>query len=960
MMLSRVFRAHGDFCASHPWEVIVATLTLTACMLSVGPPAATTSPSPTPSAPSTTGSPSSPSPPAAPYDGHRPPCGWRRECPGFEEYNAADVIVMTLIRSVALLYSYHQFRTLHRMGSKYILGIAGLFTVFSSFVFSSSVINFLRSDISDLKDALFFFLLLIDLSKATLLAQFALSSCSRAEVRTNIARGMAMLGPTITLDTVVETLVIGIGTLSGVKRLEVLCCFACMSVIVNYMVFMTFYPACLSLILELSRSTDGEKPSWHNNSLLRVLSDEEQKPNPVVQRVKIIMAAGLMMVHAHSRWPFGAGEHGDIPEVEPRSPLVADHAMASSNRTEDMDVHIYIMKWLTVSAEHVVILILLLALAVKYIFFEHKEELNEQLILSEMADLNDGSSGFDGKLDQAHIDAFLRRRLCPLTDCGSISPSHVSLQHLGFESRVGGDWVEVSPLKEDKAVQMPEGTAGSSQEEVEEEGIVLKKVEGNITESLETVKERSSIVKAPEAMRSLEECVRISKSEEGAEVLTDDEIILLVTNGHIPTYLIEKAVGDPERGVGIRRKIVGAAGNLGKSLDGLPFENYDYNKVMGACCENVIGYVPVPVGVVGPLPLDGENYYVPMATTEGCLVASTNRGCRALMASVNGVDCCVVADGMTRGPVVRFPSVPRASEAMIWMQDQANFEKMKESFDSTSRFARLTKLHVRIAGRHLFIRFVAKTGDAMGMNMLSKGTEVSLKYLQQIFYDMEILSLSGNFCTDKKPAAVNWIEGRGKSVVCEAIVPAKVVKSLLKTSVQALVDVNITKNMMGSAIAGSIGGFNAHAANIVTAIFIATGQDPAQNVGSSNCMTLMEPWGEDGKDLYVSCTMPSIEIGTIGGGTVLPPQAACLEMLGVRGANAEKPGENANTLARIVCGTVLAGELSLMSALAAGHLVKSHLRHNRSTVSVNPNVSELPKTTAERRTHPGSLTQENS
>lgn len=152
----------------------------------------------------------------------------------------------------------------------------------------------------------------------------------------------------------------------------------------------------------------------------------------------------------------------------------------------------------------------------------------------------------------------------------------------------------------------------------------------------------------------------------------------------------------------------------------------------------------------------------------------------------------------------------------------------------------------------------------MGMNMLSKGTQESLRLVKEHFPDMEILSLSGNFCTDKKPAAVNWIEGRGKSVVCEAVVPAHVVSSVLKTSVHALIDVNIAKNMIGSAVAGSIGGFNAHAANIVTAIYIATGQDPAQNITSSNCMTLMEPWGPDGNDLYVSCTMPSIEIGTIG------------------------------------------------------------------------------------------------
>lgn len=175
---------------------------------------------------------------------------------------------------------------------------------------------------------------------------------------------------------------------------------------------------------------------------------------------------------------------------------------------------------------------------------------------------------------------------------------------------------------------------------------------------------------------------------------------------------------------------------------------------MGACCENVIGYMPVPVGIAGPLLLDGRLIHVPMATTEGCLVASTNRGSRALLKC--GVRSRIVADGMTRGPVVRFASVTQASEAMAWIERPENYAALKQAFDSTSRFARLTKIHVRIAGRYLFIRFVARTGDAMGMNMLSKGTEVSLRTVQAEFPEMEILSLSGNFCTDKKPAAVNW------------------------------------------------------------------------------------------------------------------------------------------------------------------------------------------------------------
>lgn len=254
----------------------------------------------------------------------------------------------------------------------------------------------------------------------------------------------------------------------------------------------------------------------------------------------------------------------------------------------------------------------------------------------------------------------------------------------------------------------------------------------------------------------------------------------------------------------------------------IPYKHYDYTLVQGACCENVIGYIPVPVGIAGPLKMDGQSYFIPMATTEGCLVASTNRGCRAMMQT--GVRSRVVNDGMSRAPVVRFPSATRAAECMIWLGETENFQEIKTGFDSSSRFARLSKIHPRIAGRYLFIRFVAKTGDAMGMNMISKGTEVALSSLTNHFPDMEVLALSGNVCTDKKPAAINWLEGRGKSVVAEAIVPATVIETVLKTTTADLVELNIAKNLIGSATAGSIGGFNAHAANIVTAVYIACGQ----------------------------------------------------------------------------------------------------------------------------------------
>uniref|UniRef100_A0A8C4U1A1 3-hydroxy-3-methylglutaryl-coenzyme A reductase n=1 Tax=Falco tinnunculus TaxID=100819 RepID=A0A8C4U1A1_FALTI len=295
-------------------------------------------------------------------------------------------------------------------------------------------------------------------------------------------------------------------------------------------------------------------------------------------------------------------------------------------------------------------------------------------------------------------------------------------------------------------------------------------------------------------------------------------------------------------------------------------------------------------------------FHVPMATTEGCLVASTNRGCRAIHLD-GGANSCILADGMTQGPAVRLPTACQAAEVKVWLESPKGFKIMKEAFDSTSRFARLQKLSISLAGRNLYICFQSRTGDAMGMNMTSKGTEKAL-----------VIAIS---------------EGRGKSVVCEAVVPAKVVRDVLKTTTEDIIEVNINKNLVGSAMAGSIGGYNAHAANIVTAINIACGQDAAQNVGSSNCIALMERTGFTNEDLYISCTMPSIEIGTVGGGTNLLPQQAW-----VQGASQDNLGENARQLAKILCATVMAGELSLMAALAAGHLVKSHMIHNRSKINL--------------------------
>ncbi|GIJ83908.1 hypothetical protein Asppvi_002739 [Aspergillus pseudoviridinutans] len=426
-----------------------------------------------------------------------------------------------------------------------------------------------------------------------------------------------------------------------------------------------------------------------------------------------------------------------------------------------------------------------------------------------------------------------------------------------------------------------------------------------------------------------------------ASLLEDEEIVELCLRGKIPGYALEKTMERHPmmsrleaftRAVKIRRAVVSRTPSTLDVASGLedskaPYQNYDYTVVHGACCENVIGYLPLPVGVAGPLVIDGQNYFIPMATTEGVLVASASRGCKAINAG-SGAVTVINADGMTRGPCLAFPSLSRAAEAKQWIDSDEGKKILTTAFNSTSRFARLQGLKSAQAGTYLYVRFKSTTGDAMGMNMISKGVEKALEVMKEHgFSDMATISVTGNYCVDKKSAAINWTDGRGKSVVAEALIPGDTVRSVLKTDVNALVELNTAKNLVGSAMAGSIGGFNAHASNLVAAVFLATGQDPAQNVESSSCITIMK---NVNNNLHISVSMPCIEVGTIGGGTILEAQAAMLDLLGVRGAHATNPGDNARQLARIVASAVLAGELSTCAALAAGHLVSAHMAHNRS------------------------------
>ena len=404
-----------------------------------------------------------------------------------------------------------------------------------------------------------------------------------------------------------------------------------------------------------------------------------------------------------------------------------------------------------------------------------------------------------------------------------------------------------------------------------------------------------------------------------------EEIVERVVRGEVKLHQLDSIMKSSNKATLARRLALEKM--LKISLASTSHTLIDWDNAVGRNIENPIGAVQVPVGVAGPLLVRGEYasgyYYIPLATTEGALVASVNRGCKVVTES-GGVKARILNDGMSRAPVFWTPSLEDAVSLINWVKE--NFDSLKREAESTTRHGKLKRIDPYLVGNNVWLRFIFETGDAMGMNMVTIATDKACKFIEKEFRRAKCISLSGNLCTDKKPALINALEGRGKSVIAEAIVKKDVITETLKTTPEAIVEVNTRKNLLGSARAGSLS-YNAHYANILAAIFIATGQDVAQIVESSIGYTWTEI-NENG-DLIISVTLPSLEVGTIGGGTWLPTQREMLKMLRVYGGG-EPPGTNAKKFAEIVASTVLAGELNLLAAQAAGHLAESHKRLGRS------------------------------
>jgi hydroxymethylglutaryl-CoA reductase (NADPH) len=402
------------------------------------------------------------------------------------------------------------------------------------------------------------------------------------------------------------------------------------------------------------------------------------------------------------------------------------------------------------------------------------------------------------------------------------------------------------------------------------------------------------------------------------------EILDKLRRGEIRFSEIDNIAGNKNLGAVIRRLYLEDI--KGISLSSIGSTIIDFEEVVGRNIENPIGAVQIPLGVAGPLKIVGEHvhgdFYIPLATTEGALVASISRGAKAITLS-GGAFATVYRDGMTRAPLFKTANAKKAVELAKWVLN--NIEDIKKVAESTTRYGKLVAIEPYIAGNNVWLRFKFTTGDAMGMNMVTMAVDKAAKYIEEKFGETELVALSGNMCVDKKPAYINSILGRGKSVVAEAVIKKDVVSSVLKTSVNAMVDVNSRKNLLGTAMAGGIG-LNAHVANVIAAIFIATGQDVAQVVESSIAYTWMEET-QDG-DLYASVTLPSLEVGTVGGGTWLPTQKEAFSLLGVYGSG-DPPGINSVKFAEIVASAALAGEVNLVAALASDQLARAHERLGR-------------------------------
>jgi hydroxymethylglutaryl-CoA reductase (NADPH) len=343
--------------------------------------------------------------------------------------------------------------------------------------------------------------------------------------------------------------------------------------------------------------------------------------------------------------------------------------------------------------------------------------------------------------------------------------------------------------------------------------------------------------------------------------------------------------------------------------------------VMEGNIENFIGMAQVPMGLIGPLKVLGTvangDYYVPLATSEGALVASYHRGAKACFMAGGVTSVCLV-EGVQRSPVFKFEHLGDLGAFLMWTLQQ--MDKFKEITSENSRFAKLNDVKTNIEGNHITLTFDFKTGDASGQNMVTICTDAICQYiLKNTPIQPKLWFLESNYSGDKKATALSFSNVRGKKVTSEVILPRQIVTDILKTTPELITEY-WRSSTIGIIQSGAIGA-QGHYANGLTALFIATGQDAACVAEAATGITRMEITSEG--DLYACVTLPNLIVGTVGGGTSLPTQRECLEIMDCYGEG------KAQKFAEICGAVVLCGELSIAAALSAGHFSMAHQKFGR-------------------------------
>jgi len=401
------------------------------------------------------------------------------------------------------------------------------------------------------------------------------------------------------------------------------------------------------------------------------------------------------------------------------------------------------------------------------------------------------------------------------------------------------------------------------------------------------------------------------------EISVEDAISDHEPEQPVVPYSKQKHRGPEQDNIQARRRFVEEA--TGAKLEHVSAYSFDPQVTRGNI-ENFTGVAQVPIGFAGPLQVNGEHaqgeFIIPLATTEGTLVASYNRGIKSLNRS-GGVTCTVVDDHMQRAPVFVFDSAREARDFRQWIED--HLDKIRESAESTSRVAKLTYIDSFLSNKFAFLRFNYRTGDAAGQNMVGRATFNACSWILDHVDNVRKFYLESNLATDKKASQVNVMRTRGKRVIAEATIPRNVLIEDMRVEPESI-HYHAKVANVGAFLSGANNN-GCHSPNAITAMFIATGQDVANVAESSAGIAYVELSPEGG--LYMSLTIPSLIVATYGGGTALPTQRECLEVMDCYGAG------KVNKLAEIVGGVALAGELSLAAAISSLEWVSSHEEYGR-------------------------------